>query len=691
MPSTKARWVSTSVSNRIWRFAISLCILSLAATPASAQLESVALEIFPLLGRNAVAANASTPFVVTLKSSASYPIVAELVLRRNGAANETKHKELLRKSINLDNDNNTRSHVLRITQSHETRVLALLESDQGRLLARANVQLRDADTPFLFELARSPKLVKRLDGRLLPSPVGSTSQTSLFPVAVSHPVVSSGTRPNYPTTASDYAAVSLAATTSTELFSLNPDEVRALSRWIAAGGSLALSLDNPVHKEHPPFTDFTGGPCATNPPGEALLDVSPYHMPTVAHSSRKEDLKVLVEPLPTELIPYLAICTGANLRSSVWGSSAAYGLGEVHVLGFNYNEPRFINSEWAQLRLLDLVGHAVEHRRAALLPLGRQEATSLLGGSLHSLLAERRTPNWLLYAAFALVLLLGAAAFHLSRSHYDKALTRNLQSLARQLQHLALLTLVVCLGMLYLRVRNPSNRARARHITLLEAGAGVSLAKINRFRSFQTENTENLTVSTINPYNTINAIDPYRTLRLSYRSRGTRLELMGTNDPPLEPMVFQEFGLVGIGRGVWLEEHNNSVQISNFMGRDLLSVVARSTEGELFFFKRISDGEVAQLSSGLRLRGHGSPPPGEESPLLGHLFFSHADDVTPGISDVLNAIAELAGTEVDFWPHDVPVLLAQLDGGEGITADHNLLVESSRTILRVVGYGSGVQ
>ncbi len=48
---------------------------------------------------------------------------------------------------------------------------------------------------------------------------------------------------------------------------------------------------------------------------------------------------------------------------------------------------------------------------------------------------------------------------------------------------------------------------------------------------------------------------------------------------------------------------------------------------------------------------------------------------------------EAAGTAVDWFPESVPVLVAQLDGGEGRLHDAGLRMESDRLLVRIVGYG----
>jgi hypothetical protein len=51
------------------------------------------------------------------------------------------------------------------------------------------------------------------------------------------------------------------------------------------------------------------------------------------------------------------------------------------------------------------------------------------------------------------------------------------------------------------------------------------------------------------------------------------------------------------------------------------------------------------------------------------------------------AIEAQAGTEVDWWPDEVPVLIAQLAGGEGVTRDSGFEVTQDRVLVRVIGWG----
>jgi hypothetical protein len=52
-----------------------------------------------------------------------------------------------------------------------------------------------------------------------------------------------------------------------------------------------------------------------------------------------------------------------------------------------------------------------------------------------------------------------------------------------------------------------------------------------------------------------------------------------------------------------------------------------------------------------------------------------------------SAMGSAAGSSIDWWPDDLPVVLGEIEGGEGIKTDATLRVESDVLLFRVVGEG----
>jgi hypothetical protein len=69
------------------------------------------------------------------------------------------------------------------------------------------------------------------------------------------------------------------------------------------------------------------------------------------------------------------------------------------------------------------------------------------------------------------------------------------------------------------------------------------------------------------------------------------------------------------------------------------------------------------------------------------LFKDRLDGCSKGLSLAWDAIEAATTRNINFWPEDVPVLLGQLDGGEGKLTDSGFPLEADRTLLRVVGVG----
>jgi hypothetical protein len=67
---------------------------------------------------------------------------------------------------------------------------------------------------------------------------------------------------------------------------------------------------------------------------------------------------------------------------------------------------------------------------------------------------------------------------------------------------------------------------------------------------------------------------------------------------------------------------------------------------------------------------------------------SELEGASRGLADAWGAVvASTAYNQKDWFPGDVPVLLAQIEGGEGKSSDSGLTLDSDRLLVRVVGYG----
>jgi len=167
---------------------------------------------------------------------------------------------------------------------------------------------------------------------------------------------------------------------------------------------------------------------------------------------------------------------------------------------------------------------------------------------------------------------------------------------------------------------------------------------------------------------------------------GLRLDPL--REKPWQVQVVREDGFVNLGAGVSLvQAPDGELMIKNRCARDLLGVIIKAPGQELSYFPKLSDGQSVSLRQG-RLVG---PLPGS-SPFGTHAlsvatFLDQLEERAKGAGAAWGALESLTGSDVDWWPDDVPVLIAELDGGEGRSQDSGLRLDVDRVLIRVVGYG----
>jgi hypothetical protein len=330
-----------------------------------------------------------------------------------------------------------------------------------------------------------------------------------------------------------------------------------------------------------------------------------------------------------------------------------------------------------------LTRHAWDRSGAIALP----HAESTLDDSRLRLVRRELDPNegtrWTIVVSALLLLayagLAGPLNFYLARKS-----GKPLRAFAQlPLWSAIALTLVVALGVIGRGVSG-----RARRLTLVEAGAGMSRAVATRFRGLYASSARERVVMASARGNVLDvAGDAEETGRHLVVDRdGARLtNLRGR---PWEVVVVREDGFIGLGGGVsLLRAPDGSVTIKNRLGRDLIGVVLMpgGTRSARFFI-RVKDGQTVAEGAGQPLalvRGGslGRTPLGLE-PVKERL-----DGGVPGLTAAWEAIEAATTRNIDFWPDDVPVLLGQMDGGEGKLTDSGFPLEADRTLLRVVGEG----
>jgi hypothetical protein len=230
---------------------------------------------------------------------------------------------------------------------------------------------------------------------------------------------------------------------------------------------------------------------------------------------------------------------------------------------------------------------------------------------------------------------------------------------------------------------------RARRLALFEAGAGMPRAAAARFRGFYASSSRELTVRAERREHVLDlaaaAADVARTLVID--RDGPRLE--GLRTKPWQTVLIREEGFGDLAGGISVVQDAEDYIIKNRAARDLIGAVLRTPAGDLLYFTRIKDGQGVRGSTGRPLgpAGGASPAGGFAIPLGADRFASRIESDFPGLGRAWSAIEPSFAPDSEWWPPDVPVLIAALDGGEGKLSDSGLRVDYDRVLVRIVGTG----
>jgi hypothetical protein len=479
-------------------------------------------------------------------------------------------------------------------------------------------------------------------------------------------------------------------------------ELAALSNWLLAGGALAVVPSRPEDLRAGPLPVLVGGVLRETAPSpelgagrnffvteeapEAPAPSAPGPGPTPAPAAPNPSGVAVRRAKPgADIADKLHSYEGGNLRPSAWGGAASYGLGEVHVLAFDATREPFVSDEWVKLGMLDLVRHAWDRKTNVALP----HAQGALDGGRLDLVRRHLDPNegtrWTVGVSALLLLLYAALAgplnFYLA-ARRGKPL--------RALFHLPIYAAATMAAIVILGIVGKGIEGRARRLTLVEAGAGMPRAMATRFRGFFASSSEELVVRATEREGVLDVAGESADVprELVVDRDGLRLEKFRAK--PWQTVVVREDGFISLGGGISLVERNGDVWVKNRTARDLLGAIVKAPGKSPMFFDRVPDGGSVAASRGKPLStsiGRLTPAGPTWAPLEAASFAPNANSVARGLGDAWQALEAIANHQTDWWPRDVPALIAQLEGGEGKTIDSGLNVDMDRVLVRIVGFG----
>ena len=510
-----------------------------------------------------------------------------------------------------------------------------------------------------------------------------SSPTAAFVVAPMFDHLSSD--PQLPRRTAGYARIAALLIRSDDLVGLGAAELEALSGWLLAGGTLAIVVARPEDTRHGLLVSLLGNEARRT--AVAVETTRFLTLATPSFSSRYGS--AVAQPrdkAPSqELSSSLRGYAGGNLRPSPYGASAPYGLGEVHLLAFDPQKRPAVDESWTHVRMLDLLRRANERFSSVLF---RQGGVHVVADHVRSQLDPNEGSRWAIILSALLLCAYSVVAGPVNFTRWRKK-GKPLYALIT----LPIASAIAFAAVVIVGVKAKGCSGRARHLTVVEAGAGMKVGTARRWRGFFVPSARALTVHATSPASVLAVDMP------TYSEEGKDhllidrggLRLVRFQLRPWQTEVVREDGFASLGDGISLSPSGSGeVSVSNRSGRDLRGVVLWLPTGETRFRERIENGATVQSGAFKKVSAHHRLGGGRGlryQELAPNRIEDELENASEGLTKAWLAAQRSIAWKRDWFPDDVPVLLAMLDGGEGQSEDTGLRIDSDRVLVRIVGYG----
>ncbi len=679
---------------------------ALGVAPAVARAD-VRVTALPLLGSEGISSDGWTPLAVRIENSDGTPLIGRVRATGEGYSFHASGRRSTATEAAVNVPAGTTVTVRLPMRTFGGLQIGVQVLDE-RGIERGNVKVPPSvrHEPLLVDL-NQPGRMARLRGARLPVgyDVASGSRgSSAMQVGVgSVPIDATTGDLLAPTRSVEWSLATMVLAPSDGLARLGAEEQEALADYVLSGGTLAVAIKRPEDLRQGFLPRLLGGTAealgTATVLGRLALEAPLFDGPGDSEdwkgapdSKARPEAHGMVKP-GRELADTLQLYGGGNLRPTEFGASAPYGLGEVHLLAFDPGRPTDADDAWVQAQTISLMRHAWDRRAFLALPPGgpSNDATSTMRA-----LRQQLDPNAQSYWAIALAaLLLCAYAVVAGPVNFFLSARRG-----KPLQ--ALVILVALSGLTFglvvaVAVTSKGVRGRSDRLSLTEAAGGMNRATIRRYRSFFTPTAQRATIGASSPKGLLWTVDEAADQANLVMGRAG-VELRNVDVLPWQPRMAREDDIVSLGEGVSLvpESAGDEVRVVNRTGRGLRGVVVHVPRHGLYLLPSIADGASVLATSGQSLLAesgltlstvgsHGTTMTlhtGDLSTLEPEL-----EKVTPGLGGAWRTIETLASVPFDWWPSDQPALIAQIDGGEGLTNDQGMNLVRDRRLVRVVGAG----
>ncbi|HTJ80367.1 MAG TPA: hypothetical protein VL400_01555, partial [Polyangiaceae bacterium] len=289
--------------------------------------------------------------------------------------------------------------------------------------------------------------------------------------------------PIVPTFVGGYAGTHLVVASTDTLTKLGAAEIEALTGFVLAGGTLALRVSRPEDLRNPIVVALVGGEATPAAPTGELRASLPSVSSAVPEVTAPGDAVVL------------GTYAGGNLRESPFGSTAAYGLGDVTLLAFDPYDGGAMGDAWVRGRIVELARRAYERQRFSVASPMREPAMTYYYArrdptdEVRKLLDPNQAARWGIAVATLLIcgysVIAGPVVFSLARKKNKPLAALRILPLAS----FAAFAIIVLLGFMAKGVGVSAHR-----LAFVDAGAGMSQGSVRRFRGFFSPNAQTMEV-----------------------------------------------------------------------------------------------------------------------------------------------------------------------------------------------------
>lgn len=620
------------------------------------------------------------------------------------------------------------------------------KDEKGVEITGASVTTNMTVSPTLIDIDQTPRLGLVIRGRGVTTSY-STSGSGYYGYGygstAAPPALSVGAPTFDPTTgdpvlpqvAASYSGVTVAIIHSDLLAKLPPEELDALRDWVSGGGTLAVVPNRPEDLRAGNLTSMTGGPIVQGDPYPGLFSLPAYPRagspstwpgggfggtaPTTTappppmpeddpldYHPSTDDKDNPYKPISTSAAPTapavgamaqavkakLVGFSGGNLLPSDYGATAAFGTGQVHLLAFDPTVAPGTDDSWVLARVIDMVQTAWDRQAPRAFPTGSGDRRYLYSRTDEVRRALDPNENFRPALGFAAVLLViysivvGPVTF-LRAQKRGKPLS--------PLKWAPLWSAAAFASIVVVGLAVKGLRGRSRRISLTEVGAGMTRGSVTRFRGFYTSETKALSVAATDRSNVLDVMSSDSVMGADAVMRLDRggAVLENITSLPWQTLVVREDGFRDLKGAVTISGTGTALTAQNHTGQTIKDALFYVPGDGVRWFVEIKDGDTVTASAGKLVQSAYSRRSASAGTMtihqLGESEMAYSSAITKKdgerIEKTWKPISSAAGEQVDWWPDDQPVLMGELDGGEGVKTDSNLRIETDRALLRVVG------